>query len=116
MFNLTGQDCGNCVSGNVNMDTTSVSCSDLMSNGPTCDFSVMTVSQDCRLTSNPVNVMLRGELTGLLKCDASSICCASSPPVPSTPTNLAVNPVYHRNGSFKRVSVEFTGVVSNVSC
>ncbi len=39
------------------------------------------------------------------------------PPVPSTPTNLAVRPVYNRDGHnfiIQYIDVEFTGVVSNV--
>ncbi len=57
MFTVTGQDCG-CVSANITTDTTSVSCSGWTTNGQTCSFQVVTTSQDCELTSDPMNVIL----------------------------------------------------------
>ncbi len=62
MFTVTGQDCG-CVSVNVSIDTTSVSCSGWTANDQTCSFEVATLSQDCGFISNTaeLNINLVGE-------------------------------------------------------
>ncbi len=69
MFTVTGEDCG-CVSGNVNVNTTSVSCSGWVTNGQTCSFKVTTVSEDCGFISDPVNLtfLLNGEFDNFHVC------------------------------------------------
>ena len=64
VFGVTGEGCG-CVSMNVSGDTTSVTCSGWTASGQNCSFEVRTLSQDCGLTSDPVNeqLLLIGEVT-----------------------------------------------------
>ena len=54
MFSVTGEGCG-CVSMNVSVDTTSVTCSGWTATGQTCSFEVRTISRDCAFVSSPMN-------------------------------------------------------------
>ncbi len=112
MFTVSGRDCG-CVSDNVTTDTTSESCSGWTANGQTCSFQVVTISQDCGLTSDPMNItLLLNRKYWLCVILLSNFFITLA--VPSTTTNLTIRPVFTRNGSVQYVNVEFTGVVSNV--
>ena len=57
MLTVTGEECG-CVNINVSTDNTSVNCTDWAVNNQTCSFEIVTISQDCGFTSDPMNLTL----------------------------------------------------------
>ncbi len=110
---MTGEDCG-CESMNVSASTTSVSCSDWISNGQSCFFEARTISQDCGFPSALVDqtISLNGKFVLLRTCTLVYI-ILNPHVVPQTPSTLLVLPVYIRNGSALHIDVQVTAVVSN---